>query len=325
MPYDVTRREFIRRSAGLAGAAAATPLALGCAGPEAAGQGEGAGGAAPTGDLFPISLNTSTLRGHKLPLTEVIEVAAKAGYAGIEPWPDEVDRHVGSGGTLRDAAKRLVDHGLRVTGAIAFFHWMVDDAAERAKALEEAKRRIEQLAVLGASHIAAPPAGDVEKVDLLKAAERYRALLDLAEGSGVVPAVEVWGFAKNGHRLGQCAFIALEAQHPRACVLPDVYHLHKGGSGLGGVRLLSGSMIAGFHMNDYPASPPRETITDAHRVYPGDGIAPLKQLFQDLRTIGYRGAVSVELFNPEYYKQDPLLVARTALEKTRSVMRAAAG
>jgi sugar phosphate isomerase/epimerase len=272
---------------------------------------------------FPVSLNTSTLRGHKLPLVEVIEIAAKAGYDGIEPWPNELDDYVAGGGSLADLRQRLKDRNLAVTGAIAFFRWMVDDDAARAEALEEAKRRIEQLHAIGATHVAAPPSGDVKNVDLLRAAERYRKLLDLAEGSGVVPAVEIWGPAPNLHRLGQAVLVALEAQHPRACILPDVFHVYRGGSSFEEFRLLSGGIIGGFHMNDYPASPPRAELKDAHRVYPGDGVGPVAQLFRDLRAIGYSGAVSVELFNPEYYKQDPALVAKTALEKTRAVMRAA--
>jgi sugar phosphate isomerase/epimerase len=107
-------------------------------------------------------------------------------------------------------------------------------------------------------------------------------------------------------------------------VLADVYHLHKGGSGFGGVRLLSGAALQVFHMNDYPAKPPRGTITDAHRVYPGDGVAPLRQVLRDLRALGFRGVLSLELFNREYWKQDALTVARTGLEKMRAVVRASA-
>lgn len=317
MKNPISRRAWLSRGAGALGAAAAAPLLL------SSPAEDGSSRAPPGRDPFRISLNTSTLRGHKLPFTEVIDIAVKAGYAGIEPWPDELDRHLESGGTLKDAAKRLKDGGLAVTGAIAFFEWMVDDDAKRAKAMEEAKRRMDQFAQIGAAHIAAPPAGDVEKVDLLRAAERYRALLDASEASGVVPSVEVWGFAKNCYRLGQCVLVAMEAHHPKACVLPDVYHLYKGGSGFEGIRHLSGSLLAGFHLNDYPADPPRETITDASRVYPGDGTAPLKQLFLDLKAIGYSGALSIELFNPNYYKQDPLVVARTAIEKARRVMASA--
>lgn len=315
MKNPISRRLWLGQAAAV-GAAALAPGS--CSAQEAAPP-------AAAAATWRISLNTSTLRGHKLPLQEVIEIAQKAGYGGIEPWPDELDRYLESGGTLKEAAQRLKDSGLQVTGAIAFFEWMVDDEARRARAFEEARKRMEQLAQLGATHIAAPPSGDVEKVDLLRAAERYRALLELSEGFGVIPAVEVWGFARSCYRVGQCALVAIEAQHPKACILPDIYHLHKGGSGLGCVRLLSPRLIAGFHLNDYPANPPREAITDAQRVYPGDGVAPLKQLFQDLRAIGYTGAMSIELFNPAYYKQDPLLVARTALEKTLAVIHDAVG
>lgn len=276
-------------------------------------------------DGFPISLNTSTLRGHKLPIARVVEIAAEAGYQGIEPWVDELDRHVAEGGRLEDLNKRIKDRGLKVTGAIAFFEWMVDDDTRRARGFEEATRRMEQLSQIGATHMAAPPAGDVKGVDLLKAAERYRALLEMAEPFGVIPAVEIWGASPAIHRLGQAVLIAIEAHHPKACILPDVFHLYRGGSELADVRHLNPRLLAGFHLNDYPADPPRESLADKHRVHPGDGIAPLKQLFRDLRGIGYTGSLSIELFNPDYYQQDPSIVARTSLQKTREVIRQAIG
>lgn len=282
-------------------------------------------GKVPGPDALPISLNTSTLRGHKLPIAKVIEIAAKTGYVGIEPWSDELDRYLESGGNLRDLRKRLDDLGLAVTGAIAFPRWMVDDAAVRAEAYEQVRNFLDRLSRIGASHMALPPAGDVKNVELLAAAQRYRELLDIAWDFGVTPAIELWGAASNLYRLGQTALVAIEADHPRACVLPDVYHLYKGGSGFGGIRCLHGSLYGGFHLNDIPADgPPREQITDAHRVYPGDGTMPLAQLIRDLYAVGYRGAVSVELFNPDYYRQDPRRVARTALTKTRAVFAAAA-
>jgi 2-keto-myo-inositol isomerase len=274
-------------------------------------------------DSFPISLNTSTLRGHKLPISRVIDIAAEAGYQGIEPWVDELDRHVEAGGTLPDLNRRIKDRGLRVTGAIAFFEWMVEDDARRAKGVEEGRRRMEQLSQIGATHMAAPPAGEVRGVDLLKAAERYRSLLDLAEPFGVIPAVEIWGSSPAIHRLGQAVLIAIESRHPKACVLPDVFHLHKGGSDPANVGLLNPRILAGFHLNDYPADPPRESIGDKDRVYPGDGIAPLKQLIRNLIGIGYTGPLSIELFNPDYYRQDPVAVARAGLAKTRAVIQAA--
>src|SRR5262249_31565922 len=132
---------------------------------------------------------------------------------------------------------------------------------------------------------------------------------------------EVWGFSKTMSRLAETVYVAVESRHPRACVLPDVYHLYKGGSGFDSLKLLSGTAVQVFHMNDYPAEPPRETITDAHRVYPGDGVAPLKTILKDMRQAGFRGILSLELFNPDYWKQDALVVGKTGLEKMRAAVR----
>ncbi|MBN1346015.1 MAG: sugar phosphate isomerase/epimerase [Phycisphaerae bacterium] len=316
MTNTATRRDLLIR--GLAGATALATSGTGASRAEAA-----ADRAKPdSGTSWPICLNTSTIRAHKLPLMKIIDVAADAGYQGLEIWVDEIDRHLQAGGTLDDVDKALKDRKLLVTGAIAFFEWMVDDDARRAKGIEAAKQHMGRLAEIGATHIAAPPCGDVQNVDLLKAAERYRQLLNVGDGLGVTPAVEIWGPAKNLYRLGQAVMVAIEADHPKACILPDVYHLYKGGSGLNGVALLSPNLLAGFHLNDYPKDPPREAIRDKDRVYPGDGIAPLGKLIRDLRSIGYRGPLSVELFNPEYARQDPNVVARTALAKTRQVIAA---
>jgi sugar phosphate isomerase/epimerase len=88
--------------------------------------------------------------------------------------------------------------------------------------------------------------------------------------------------------------------------------------------MLSKTAVHVFHMNDYPAMPPRAAIKDSDRVYPGDGIAPLPEVFETLREIGYEGFLSIELFNPTYWQQDPLTVARTALDKLKAIAEAKA-
>jgi sugar phosphate isomerase/epimerase len=117
--------------------------------------------------------------------------------------------------------------------------------------------------------------------------------------------------------------VAIESGHPNACILVDVYHLHKGGSGFTGLKQLGPAALQVFHMNDYPANPPREKITDADRVYPGDGVAPLAAMLRDLHALGFRGLLSLELFNRGYWKQDALVVAKTGLEKMRAVVKKA--
>jgi sugar phosphate isomerase/epimerase len=276
---------------------------------------------------FGYCLNTSTIRGQKLSIIEVIEITARAGYTGIEPWLDEIDRYVKDGGSLKDLGKRLGDRGLSVESAIAFHEWLVDDEGRRKKGLEGFKRSMDRVRQIGGKRIAAPPAGATNQagLNLARAAERYRVLLELGDRMGVVPELELWGFSKALSRLGEVMHVALESGHPRACVLLDVYHLYKGGSGYGGLRLLGGAGLPVIHMNDYPATPGRAEITDAQRLYPGDGVAPLKDVLRDLRAIGFRGLLSLELFNRLYWQQDAFTVARTGLEKMRAAARNSLG
>jgi len=272
---------------------------------------------------FRYCFNTSTIRGQKLSLIEEIDIAAQAGYQAIEPWINEIETYVQQGGLLPDLKKRISDCGLSVESAIGFAEWIVDDDVRRAKGLEQARHEMDLVQQIGGKRIAAPAAGatDVSNIDYLKVAERYRALLALGDHMGVVPQVEVWGFSKTLNRLGQAVLVAVESGHQQACVLPDVYHLYKGGSDFTGLKLLSGTAVHVFHMNDYPANPPRQTIDDADRVYPGDGIAPLGDILKTLREIGFDGYLSIELFNRSYWQKDPLEVARLALDKTRALTR----
>jgi len=83
--------------------------------------------------VFRYCLNTATLRGQKLGIVKEIEVAAKAGYQGIEPWVASIEAYVEGGGSLKDLGQRLSDSGLTVEGAIGFPEWLVDDEARRAK------------------------------------------------------------------------------------------------------------------------------------------------------------------------------------------------
>lgn len=276
---------------------------------------------------FRYCLNTSTIRGQKLSLEKEIEITAKAGYHAIEPWVHKIHDYAKSGGSLMELRKHISDLGLTVESAISFSQWIVDDDVKRREALEQNKRDMDVLARIGGKRIAAPPAGATRQagLDLMKAAERYRALLELGDEMGVVPQVEVWGPSKNLHRLGEAMFVVIESGHPKACLLPDVYHIYKGGSDFNGFKLLSARAIHVFHLNDYPADPPRETIGDRDRVFPGDGIAPLTQILQDLHANNSRAVLSLELFSPTYWKQDPLQVAKTGLAKMKTAVNKALG
>lgn len=275
-----------------------------------------------TADAFRFCFNTSTIRGQELKLEEEIEIAGHVGYTGIEPWISEIENAVERGVSLKELKKRLDDAGLKVESAIGFAQFIVDDETQRKKGLEELKKDMDLVRELGGTYIAAPPAGmqdqNAPTLNLLAAADRYRAALELGEKTGVTPMIEVWGFSKNVSHLGEATMIAIESRHPNACVLTDVYHLHKGGSDARSLRLLNGAALPVMHFNDYPGGKSQAQLTDADRVYPGDGVAPIGEIVRILRDIGFQGALSLELFNKEYWKADAKTVAKTGFDKMKA-------
>jgi 2-keto-myo-inositol isomerase len=273
------------------------------------------------------ALNTSTVRGQKLSVLQQVEVAAKAGYDGIEPWIRDIQVYAEEGGSLDDLKKRIQDAGLTVDSAIGFANWIVDDDAERAAGLDVARKEMSLVKAIGGSRVAAPPVGahrpDSKSPPLDVIAERYHALLDVGAEIGMVPQLELWGFSPTLSKLAELAYVATGAGHPNACVLPDFYHIYKGGNDFESLGMIEASRMHCFHINDYPGDPPRETIADEHRVFPGDGVCPLPKIIRQLVDHGFRGTFSLELFNPGYWERDALQVASEGLKKSRSVVQAA--
>lgn len=308
--------------------APATPAAGGAASASASATAQASAQAAsqrPADEPFGYCFNTSTIRGQKLGIVRVAEIAAQAGYDGLEPWIGEIETYQKEGGSLPDLAKRLRDLNLTVESSIGFAEWIVDDEERRKKGYETAKRDMDLVRQIGGKRIAAPPAGATKQnnLNLFAAAERFRKLIEIGSEIGVRPQLEVWGFSETLSRLGETVFVAVEAGREDALILPDIYHIRRGGSDFAGLALLAGSAVEVFHVNDYPAAADRKTLTDAMRVYPGDGVAPCGPIFKLLRDGGFRGMLSLELFNPDYWKQDPLEVAKTGLAKTKAAVKAA--
>mgnify|MGYP001815218068 CR=1 FL=1 len=278
---------------------------------------------------FPVrfALNMSTIRGQDLPVDKQIQVAADAGYDGIEPWIGDLKKYVSGGGKLTTLRSQIDDAGMTVDSAIGFAKWISNDESTRRSALEEAKRDMEMVRQIGGSRIAAPPSGasknanEIPTLDVI--AQRYRALLDVGAETGVVPQLELWGHSKAISRLSELAYIAVAAEHPDACVLPDFYHIYKGGSDFAGLGMIEASRIHCFHINDYPAEPALAEIRDQHRVFPGDGICDLPGIIRQLVDNGFRGAFSLELFNRDYWKRDAQQVANEGLKKSKAVVESA--
>ncbi len=267
---------------------------------------------------FSYCLNTSTIRSAGTNVLDMINTAADAGYDGIEPWVQELDDWVGQGGTLQQVRDLAEKRGIDIVNLIGFPEWAVPEEDRRARGLAEAARCFEMARQLHCPYVAAPPIGIHDRqVDLLPVAERFAALVDLADKSGVKPLLEYWGIAKTLGRTGEVLLVAAECGRPGVEMLADVFHMYKGSGHHCGFEHFGAGRLGLVHVNDIPATPGRADVTDADRVYPGDGLAPWKDIVASLHHIGFDGMLSLELFNESYWAQGPETVAREGLMKLK--------
>jgi len=274
-----------------------------------------------TEKAFRVSLNTSTIRTYKLPVEQQIEVCGAAGFDGIELWISDIQHYLNNGGSLSDLAHKLKDNRLVLENIIGFAPWMSEDEEQRGRGQLQMRQEMEWTAQLGGKYIAAPVMGirRIERERLVDYAQRYRDILEIGRSTGVIPLLEIWG-AGALYNLADAVHITLGTGHPDANLLLDFYHLYRGGNSFDSLLKLNVARMPLFHINDYPASPPREQLNDSHRVYPGDGICPFPTILPSLFQAGFCGGFSVELFNESYCQQPVEQMLAVTLEKTKQLI-----
>lgn len=315
------RRTFLATGAvGVAMASAGSRASAGASQPAGAPAKRYQNGRSP----WPICLDTATIR--PAPLLEKIRIAAAAGFDAIEPWDGELEAYERDGGDLKELGRLIHDHGLMVPSIIGLWNAIPPTREAFEASLKDSRKRMRLASDIGAAHIQVIPQPERPwtEFDPHWAGARYRELLEIGLNDyGINPAMVFVEFLEGARTMGQAAQIAIDADHPKAKIIPDVFHMYIGRSGFNGLKHIRGEFIAVFQFNDAPASPPIGELKDEHRVFPGDGILPLAEALRDLQMIGYTGCVSLELYNPGYWAQDLEQIARTGLEKTVTVIEGA--
>ena len=265
---------------------------------------------------FLTCLNTSTIQ--PTPLLDKIRIASETGYQAIEPWNEEVDRYLSQGGTLADLQKAVKDSGLKVVSVIALGDWTQSGGPAYQAALEVCRKRMDQAAALGSPYIVASP--PQAAVDLGFASSRFAELVKLGREAGVTPSMEFLGFVDGINNVESALTIADGCGTPGATIVADVFHMIRGGGSVDDLLKFSGDRLSCFHINDIPAIPDPLSQTDHDRVMLNDGVADLPRVVRNLRSIGYAGPVSLELFNRSLWSEDPAEVAKIGLERLQALL-----
>jgi 2-keto-myo-inositol isomerase len=252
-----------------------------------------------------------------------IRIAGEAGYDVLEITATKLDkflqnRSIGQARELIDMA-RLKTHAINSIEKINF-----RDAEGRAEVLARTRQLSEYSKALGCPWIIAVPgpAPEGTKWEAIRdnTVTSLRAMSQVAEPFGVDLAFEFLGFPWCSVQTAAQAWEIVKAtDRANVGMVIDTCHFYAGGSTLDSIRAIDARKLAVFHINDVEKMP-KEKITDANRLFPGDGVIPLKEIIAAVRGIGYDGVASVEIFRPEYWQREPLAVAKEAKAKSAKVL-----
>jgi sugar phosphate isomerase/epimerase len=271
---------------------------------------------------WPICLDTATIR--PASLKDKVKFAAKAGYDAIEPWDGELQEFEAKGGNLKDLGKEIKDLGLFVPSVIGLWNALPPTRELFDASLKDTRNRMRMASEIGAQHIQTIPNTAGDNYNQKWVAARYRDIIEIGLKEYNIQPALVFVKYQPVKTMGQAMGIAMDANHPKAMIIPDTYHMYISEGGFDGLKMIDGKSIAIFQFGDVPSSPSAiEDLGDQHRVYPGDGILPLPQILKDLKATGFKGCVSLELYNPNYWKEDLQQVASTGLKKTLEVIKKA--
>jgi 2-keto-myo-inositol isomerase len=253
-----------------------------------------------------------------------IHVAEATGFDFLEIWAAKL-RSFLQHRTTRELNELLARAGVPPLSINSIEHVTFRDA----QAYESIKEQCEELSRV-AAEIKCPfivvvpgrvPDGGVERAEVISESVRVlRELCDIAARHDVALAFEFLGQPDcSVPTLGLAHEIVRATDRPNLGLVIDSFHFYAGGSTVEMIEALDPKLIYVFHIND-AENLPREQLEDRHRLLPGLGILPLREMIGAFRKIGYDKVASVEIFRPEYWDREPFALAREARTATQNVL-----
>jgi 2-keto-myo-inositol isomerase len=259
----------------------------------------------------------------KATLPQDIAAASAAGFKGLEIWAAKMDAYLETGSV--EGLKALFDQAGLQPASINSIEFITFRPPEEYETIRARCQELCGLAhVLGCDKIVVVPSPTPEGVAWEGIRdESVRVLRELAQVAapyGVQLAFEFLGFSWCSVRtLDQCWQIVRGTDRPNVGLVIDTCHFHAGGSDLTTIDRVDPRKIHIFHINDIEERP-LDTIEDAHRLLPGEGVIPLDDILIRLKQIGFDGLCSIELFRPEYWERDATELAVAARAATSEIV-----
>jgi 2-keto-myo-inositol isomerase len=252
-----------------------------------------------------------------------IKAASAAGFDLLEIWAAKLREYLKTN-TPADLKKLFEENNLKPYSINSIEHitFRTNDDYEKIKAETEELSRI-------AGELDCPfvvvvpgklPENATEAEIVNESARVLNELADIADKHNVGLAFEFLGQADcSVQTLDLCSEIVEKVNRPNVGNVIDTFHFYAGGSTFEAIERMKPEKLFIFHIND-AEDLPKEHLTDAHRLYPGTGILPIREIKERFDKIGYNRMVSIEIFRPEYWNENPFEVAKKAKEATEKIL-----
>jgi 2-keto-myo-inositol isomerase len=148
------------------------------------------------------------------------------------------------------------------------------------------------------------------------------ALSEMALPYGMNLCFEPVGFNRSSVRnVKEAAAIVNEVDRPNVGFALDSYnlYLYEGSNDFSSIGEADPGKIFAVHMMSGLNVPAEERGQDK-RCYPDRGVVDTGNFLRNLKQAGYEGMVSIETFNPHYWREKPEHVIAMAYETTRKVL-----
>ncbi|MFO1144197.1 MAG: sugar phosphate isomerase/epimerase family protein [Amaricoccus sp.] len=272
-----------------------------------------------------LSINLATVRA-QWDMREAVDGCLRHGITAVCPWRDQV-----AAMGLVAAARLVRDAGVRVTGLCRGGFFPASTATERARAVDDNKRAVDEAAMLGADCLVIVagglPAGSRD-IGAARAMvlDGLAAMLPYARAAGVPVAIEPLHPVYAADRacvstLKQALDLADELGQGVGAAI-DVYHVWWDPD-LEAQLMRAGAagQILAHHICDWLV-PTRDPLND--RGMMGDGVIELARIRRWFEAAGFHGPQEVEIFSAEdWWKRSGDEVLRTCVERYRTVCAAA--
>ncbi|MDQ1070407.1 sugar phosphate isomerase/epimerase family protein [Streptomyces canus] len=257
-------------------------------------------------DLSRFSINQMTVK--QLSMPELVEACGQLGVVNVGLWREPVQTY-----GLEATAKLVRDAGLTVTTLCRGGFFTAIDADERAAALDDNRRAVDEAATLGTDTLVLVSGGlPAGSKDLHGARERIADALSVlgpyAEEHGVKLAIEPLHPMYASDRcvvstLTQALDLAERFPAQQVGVTVDTYHIWWDDNAPAQIaRAGAGGRIHTFQLADWTTPLPEGVLNGRGQI--GDGSIDMREWQRYVEAAGYTGAIEVELFNDALWARD---------------------